>query len=99
MSINIETVAEKTFNILKGYGYEIRSFNKDGDQVINPKEATRFAVAEPNLLARLDVKEKALMLATSSDLSESPIRDMLKELAQDYLMSFDYKIFDKKIQD
>ena len=98
MSINIETVAEKTFNILKGYGYEIRSFNKDGDQVINPKEATRFAVAEPNLLARLDVKEKALMLATSSDLSESPIRDMLKELAQDYLMSFDYKIFDKKIK-
>ena len=98
MSINIETVAEKTFNVLKGFGYEIRSFDKDGNQVINPKEATRFAVAEPNLLARLDVKEKALLLATSSDLSESPIRDMLKELAQDYLMSFDYKIFDKKIK-
>ena len=98
MSINIETVAEKTFNVLKGFGYEVRSFDKDGNQVINPKEATRFAVAEPNLLARLDVKEKALLLATSSDLSESPIRDMLKELAQDYLMSFDYKIFDKKIK-
>jgi hypothetical protein len=98
MSINIETVAEKTFNILKGYGYEIRSFNKEGEQVINPKEATRFAVAEPNLLARIDVKEKTLMLATSADLSESPIRGMLKELAQDYLMSFDYKIFDKKIK-
>ena len=43
MSINIETVAEKTFNVLKGFGYEIRSFDKDGNQVINPKEATRFA--------------------------------------------------------
>ena len=98
MSINIETVAEKTFNILKGFGFDIRSFDKEGNLVINPKEATRFAVAEPNLLARLDVKEKALLLATSGDLSESPVRDMLKELAQDYLMSFDYKIFDKKIK-
>ena len=98
MSINIETVAEKTFNVLKGFGFEVRSFDKEGNLVINPKEATRFAVAEPNLLARLDVKEKALLLATSSDLSESPVRDMLKELAQDYLMSFDYKIFDKKIK-
>jgi len=98
MSINIETVAEKTFNVLKGFGFEVRSFDKDGNQVINPKEATRFAVAEPNLLARLDIKEKALLLATSQDLSESPVRDMLKELAQDYLMSFDYKIFDKKIK-
>ena len=98
MSINIETVAEKTFNVLKGFGFEVRSFDKEGNQVINPKEATRFAVAEPNLLARLDVKEKALLLATSNDLSESPIREMLKDLAQDYLMSFDYKIFDKKIK-
>jgi len=98
MSINIETVAEKTFNVLKGFGFEVRSFDKDGNQVINPKEATRFAVAEPNLLARLDIKEKALLLATSQDLSESPVRDMLKELAQDYLMSFDYKIFDKRIK-
>ena len=98
MSINIETVAEKTFNVLKGFGFEVRSFDKDGNQVINPKEATRFAVAEPNLLARLDIKEKELLLATSQDLSESPVRDMLKELAQDYLMSFDYKIFDKKIK-
>ena len=98
MSINIETVAEKTFNVLKGFGFEVRSFDKEGNLVINPKEATRFAVAEPNLLARLDIKEKALLLATSSDLSESPVRDMLKELAQDYLMSFDYKIFDKKIK-
>ena len=77
MSINIETVAEKTFNVLKGFGFDVRSFDKEGNLVINPKEATRFAVAEPNLLARLDIKEKALLLATSGDLSESPVRDML----------------------
>ena len=38
------------------------------------------------------------MLATSEDLSEEPVRDMIKDLAQDYLMSFDYKIFNRKIK-
>ena len=98
MAVNYEIVSEKIFNILKGFGYSVRSYNKDGDLVLNPQEATRFAVQEPNLLARLDLGEKTLMLATSEDLSESPVRAMIKDLAQDYLMNFDYKIFNKKIK-
>ena len=98
MAININTVSEKLFNILKGFGYEVKSFNKEGKIVINPQEATRFAVSEPNLLARLDVNDKTIMLATSSELSESPVRGMIKDLAQDYLLNFDYRIFDKKIK-
>ena len=98
MAININTVSEKLFNILKGFGYEIKSFNKEGKLVINPQEATRFAVAEPNLLARIDVNDKTLVLATSNDLSESPVRNMVKDLAQDYLLNFDYRVFDKKLK-
>ena len=98
MAININTVSEKLFNILKGFGYEVNSFNKEGKQVINPQEATRFAVAEPNLLARIDINDKTIMLATSGELSESPVRGMVKDLAQDYLLNFDYRIFDKKIK-
>jgi len=98
MAVNYEIVSEKLFNILKGFGYNVRSYNKEGDLVINPQEATRFAVQDPNLLARLDLAEKTIMLATSEDLSEEPVRDMIKDLAQDYLMSFDYKIFNRKIK-
>ena len=98
MAVNIDIVSEKLFNILKGFGYEVKSFDKDGDLVLNPQEATRFAVADPNLLARINLPEKTIMLATSEDLSEEPVRDMVKHLAQDYLMNFDYKIFDKKIK-
>ena len=98
MAVNIDIVSEKLFNILKGFGYEVKSFDKDGDLVLNPQEATRFAVADPNLLARINLPEKTIMLATSEDLSEEPVRDMVKHLAQDYLMNFDYKIFNKKIK-
>ena len=98
MAININTVSEKLFNILKGFGYEVKSYNKEGKLVINPQEATRFAVAEPNLLARIDVNDKTIVLATSNDLSESPVRGMVKNLAQDYLLNFDYRVFDKKLK-
>ena len=92
MAVNIDIVSEKLFNILKGFGYEVKSFDKDGDLVLNPQEATRFAVADPNLLARINLPEKTIMLATSEDLSEEPVRDMVKHLEQDYLMTTKYLI-------
>lgn len=98
MAVNIKSVAEKIFNILKGHGYAVTSFDKDGKQVINPQEATRFAVNKPNVLVRLDVNDDTIYLATSADLSEHPIRKMLKNLALDYLMSFDYKVFNKTVK-
>ena len=98
MAVNTQAVAEKIFNILKGHGYAVTSFDKDGKQVINPQEATRFAVANPNILVRMDVNDDTVYLATSEDLSEHPIRKMLKKLALDYLMSFDYKVFNKTVK-
>lgn len=98
MSINIPVISEKTFNILKGFGFGVDSFSADGKQVIDPTDATRFVVSEPNILVRLDSATSTLVLNTSEDLSEHKVRTMLKDLAQDYLMKFDYKIFGKKIK-
>ena len=52
MAVNTEVVSEKIFNLLKGKGYVVKSFNKNGELVTDPQEATRFAVAEPNFLRR-----------------------------------------------
>jgi hypothetical protein len=98
MSVNIPVISEKTFNILKGFGFGVDSFSADGKQVIDPTDATRFVVSEPNILVRLDSATSTLVLNTSEDLSEHKVRTMLKDLAQDYLMKFDYKIFGKKIK-
>ena len=59
MAINTDLVAEKIFNHLRGKGFTVKSFNKTGDLVTNPQEATRFAVAEPNILVRLDLNKES----------------------------------------
>jgi len=97
--MNIKLVAEKTFNLLKGFGYEVSSYNKQGDLVIDPMEATRFAVESPNILVRIDPLDKHLSLKTGTPGEAiEKIRPMLKELAQDYLLDFDYSVFDKQIK-
>jgi len=97
--MNIKLVAEKTFNLLKGFGYEVSSYNREGDLVIDPMEATRFAVESPNILVRLDPLDKHLSLKTGTPGEAiEKIRPMLKELAQDYLLDFDYSVFDKQIK-
>lgn len=98
MAVDTASVAEKVFNILKGHGYTVQSYDKSGKLQIDPREATRFAVDEPNILVRLDISTETLSLSTSEDLSEHPLRKMLKNLANDYLMSFDYRVFGKKIK-
>jgi hypothetical protein len=97
--MNVKLVAEKTFNLLKGFGFEVSSFNKEGDLVIDPMEATRFAVESPNVLVRIDPLDKHLSLKTGTPGETiEKLRPMLKELAQDYLLDFDYSVFDKQIK-
>jgi len=98
MAINKEQISEKIFTLLKGFGFEIQSFDKDGKISIDPSQATRFVVEDPNVLVRLDSNNNTIVLNTSEDLAEHNLRKMLKDLTHDYLMKFDYKIFDKKIK-
>jgi len=98
MAINTDLVAEKIFNHLRGKGFTVKSFNKTGDLVTNPQEATRFAVAEPNILVRLDLNKESVSLSVSKDYDDDNLRSQLKELAQDNLLSFDFRVFNKKIE-
>jgi len=98
MSVNIAATAEKVFNILKGFGFGVDSFSADGKQVIDPTRATRFVVTDPNILVRIDYQTETVILNTSEDLADHKVRTMLKDIAHDYLMKFDYKVFGKKIK-
>lgn len=98
MAINYNLVSEKIFNLLRGKGFEVSSYNKEGDIVVNPQEATRFLTQRPNLLVRLDRTKEEISLSVGKQLDDDGIRLSLKELAQDNLMSFDFRIFDKKLQ-
>ena len=90
MATNKKQVSEKIFNLLKGFGYEIKSFDAEGNNEVNPAESTRFVVDEPIILVRLDLNKESIILNTSEDLSDHKIRPMLKELSKDYLLNFDF---------
>ena len=98
MATNKKQVSEKIFNLLKGFGYEVKSFDVEGNNEVNPQESTRFVVDEPNILVRLDLNKESIILNTSEDLSDHKIRPMLKELSKDYLLNFDYNVFGKRLK-
>ena len=47
MATSVKTVADRVFNLLKGYGFQIDTYNKEGEVVGDPAEAIRFFVEDP----------------------------------------------------
>ena len=98
MAINYNIVAEKIFNQLRGHGFTVKTYDKEGNLVIDPQQATRFAVTEPNVMVRLDLNKDTVSLLSTKDYDSDKLRTALKELAQDNLLSFDFRIFNKTLQ-
>ena len=98
MAVNVEVVAEKVFNLLAGNGYDISNLDSKGDKVIDPQDATRFVVVNPNILVRLDKATETLSMGVREDFDDDNLREAFKSLAGDYLMNFDYRIFGKQLK-
>lgn len=98
MSINFVNVAEKIFNILKGRGFQVFNYDEEGKAVADPADAKRFYVKSPNMLVVLDAPNSAIEFSAKKNTEHSDtIRQQLKSLADDFLLTMDYKIFGKTI--
>ena len=75
----------------------VKSYDRDGKLTLNAGDATRFAVPDPNILVRYDQDTQTIQLKTSSDVEDDVTRTMLKNLASDNLLNFDYRRFEKKV--
>ena len=53
MAINYSSVAERIFNLLTGLGYSVKIYNTEGKLIIDPSEAERILVDDPNILLSL----------------------------------------------
>lgn len=99
MSINVERLSEKIFNLIRGYGYDVVSFDESGKEVFDPSQAIRFVVDSPNLLVRLDTSTETIMLSMKKDQDDlDEFRKSLKNLAERHLMNFDFKLFNKQLK-
>jgi len=97
MAINYPGISERVFNLLKGYGHEVTSYNTEGKLEIDPQKSVRFAVSEPNILIRVDQNTESLMLSTGMEDDDELLRKQLKEIADDFLLDFDYRKFNRKL--
>jgi len=99
MAISIKTVADKTYNLLKGYGFQIDTFNKVGEVVGDPADAIRFFVEDPNLLVTLNVPDEEIRLSISKNTEETDkLRKQLENLSKDYLMNLDFRVFGRTLK-
>ena len=96
---SVKTVADRVFNLLKGYGFQIDTYNKEGEVVGDPAEAIRFFVEDPNLLVTLNVPKEEIRLSISDNSDQTDtLRKQLSEIAKDYLMMLDFRVFGKTLK-
>ena len=99
--IKIEDLSEKVFGLLKGFNYPVKMFTVDGDETVDPREATRFYSHNPGLMVTIDNEDEALHLSKSPDSSLESTKDVqtrLKNLANEYLLNYSVKEFNRKIE-
>jgi len=97
MAVDVNTVSERIFNILKGYGYNLSIFDNSGKKVINPEDATWYAVDDPNIVVKLDKSNEEINLSVNKGEDTELLRKALKMVAQKYLLNFDFKTFNGKL--
>lgn len=97
MAINYSSVAERVFSLLTGLGFNVKSYNTEGKLVIDPSEAERILVDDPNILIRLDRQNEELKLSVGSEVDDK-VRLQLKDIADEYLLNFDFRKFGKKLK-
>lgn len=99
MAVNIETIGENIFAILKGYGFTIRMFDDVGKKVIKPEDARRFFLTDSNLVITSSEEEIKVHLGKSVTFDEAKDTiNTIKQLAKKYMMDFNLKKFGHTLQ-
>ena len=99
MAVDLKTIGENIFNILKGYGYTIRMYDESGSKVINPGEATRFFITDNNVIIHATVEEIKVHLGKEIDFSDvKDTIDTIKHLAKKYMIDFNIKKFGHRLE-
>ena len=70
-----------------------------GEVVGDPADAIRFFVEDPNLLVTLNVPKEEIRLSISDNTDQTDtLRKQLSEIAKDYLMMLDFRVFGKTLK-
>lgn len=99
--IEMDTLAEKMFSLLKGNGLKIKIFDNDGNEVTDPKMGRRFFISSPNLMVTIDEDSNSVEFSKGADVDMNKIKTVsagIKRLANEFQMDSSLKVFGKAIQ-
>lgn len=98
--IKYERLSEKTYGTLMGYHFEVKMYTELGATTIDPTEATKFFVVDPQMLVTIDREEGRITLALSSDeefKNTKKLQGRLKALANEFLVNYTVRNYGKAI--
>lgn len=94
----MQTINEKVFSILKGFGLQIAIFDSFGQETIDPETATRFFCSSPNLLITIENETVTLnRSSTADDKLIDKVSTQLKHAANEYMYDYEVKQFGKEL--
>lgn len=99
--IELDTLAEKVFSLLKGNGLKIKIFDADGNEVTDPSMGRRFFITSPNLMVTIDEDSNSIEFSKGADVDSNDIKTVsngIKRLASEFQMDSSLKVFGKSIQ-
>lgn len=99
--VEMDTLAEKIFSLLKGNGLKIKIFDNDGNEVTDPAMGRRFFITNPNIMVTIDQDSNNVEFSKGADVDKDSIKnvsDGIKRLAGEFQMDSSLKVFGKSIQ-
>lgn len=99
--VEIESLANKIFSLLKGNGLQIKIYDDIGTETTDPSTARRFFVSEPNLMVTIDEDENSVEFTKGvsvDDEAVAPLQKGVRRLTDEFMMDFDLKVFGRAIR-
>ena len=96
--VEMDTLAEKVFALLKGNGLQIKIFDAEGSEITDPSQGRRFFVITPNIMVTIDEESNSIQFSKGPGETVDPIQKSIRKIADEFLMNTDIKVFGKTIQ-
>lgn len=102
MAVNIETVANKIFKVIKGSGHEVKMYDSaTGNETVDPNTSRYFYVKMPNYMVHLDPDNSEIKLHQGAEKTDEKVKGIInniKHIAKSYMFDFDHRIFGKELK-
>jgi hypothetical protein len=93
MAVDFSTVADRIFDQLKGFGYQIAIFDVGGKQTQNAKEGRRFYSMDQKFTVELSEKENVIKIKFGESTDKNKLKELQRTIkggiAKKYLIGVD----------